>query len=156
MQSMMNGSLTAGTGVVLPIEMAEEAGEENLFLFGLKAEEVTGSNGWNTAGLLRYYNEAEIRAALHMISSDSLSRCRPGISAVICDALPAASDHPRHLPALAPYPEEDRRLKDLYARRDDRTRKTILNVAASGKSSSDRTIARYATDIREVEPCPIP
>jgi starch phosphorylase len=61
-----------------------------------------------------------------------------------------------HLADLSSYLDADRRLCDLYADPDGWTRKAILNVAGSGKFSSDRTIAEYAADIWNVTPCPIP
>jgi glycogen phosphorylase len=64
-------------------------------------------------------------------------------------------DHYMHLADLRSYLEADQRLVDLYADPDGWTRKAILDVAASGKFSSDRTIAEYAADIWHVEPCPV-
>ncbi len=61
-----------------------------------------------------------------------------------------------HLADLKSYLEADQRLRDLYSDPDAWTRKAILNVAASGKFSSDRTIAEYAADIWKVESCPVP
>jgi starch phosphorylase len=64
-------------------------------------------------------------------------------------------DHYMHLADLTSYLEADRRLCDLYADPDGWTRKAIVNVAGSGKFSSDRTIAEYAADIWNVKPCPV-
>jgi len=61
-----------------------------------------------------------------------------------------------HLADLTSYLEADRRLRDLYADPDAWARKAMLNVAGSGKFSSDRTIAEYAAEIWKVEPCPVP
>ena len=72
MKFMMNGALTVGTRDGATIEMAEEAGEENLFLFGLTAEQVTGSRGWYNPRW-HYDNEPETRAALDLIFSDHFS-----------------------------------------------------------------------------------
>ena len=60
-----------------------------------------------------------------------------------------------HLADLRSYLETDRGLTDLYARRDEWARKAILNVAGSGKFSSDRTIAQYAAEIWQAKPCPV-
>ena len=65
-------------------------------------------------------------------------------------------DHYMHLADLKSYLDADHRLCELYADSEGWTRKAILNVAASGKFSSDRTITEYARDIWQVEPCPIP
>jgi starch phosphorylase len=61
-----------------------------------------------------------------------------------------------HLADLKSYLEADQRLRELYANPDEWIRKTVLNVAGSGKFSSDRTITEYATQIWEVKPCPVP
>ena len=61
-----------------------------------------------------------------------------------------------HLADLRSYLEADRRLLELHGNQDAWARKAILNVASSGKSSSDRTIAKYTADIWKVKPCPIP
>src|SRR5437773_6646585 len=143
MKFMMNGALTVGTRDGATIEMAEEAGEENMFLFGLTVEEVENSRTWYDPHW-HYENEPETRAALDLIFSDYFSRNEPGIFAPLRDALLTAGDHYMHLADLGSYLEADRRLEQLYADRKGWIRKAILNVAASGKFSSDRTIAEYA------------
>jgi starch phosphorylase len=155
MKFMMNGALTIGTRDGATIEMAQEAGEENFFLFGLTAEQVAGSRGWYNPHW-HYEHEPETRAALDMISSNYFSRNEPGIFAPLSDALLTSGDHYMHLADLKSYLEADQRLGELYAHPEEWTRKAILNVAASGKFSSDRTISEYATQIWEVKPCPVP
>jgi starch phosphorylase len=108
MKFMMNGALTVGTHDGATIEMAEEAGEENFFLFGLTA-----------------------------------------------DALLTHGDFYMHLADLTSYGQAHERLGRLYADPDAWARRAILNVAGSGKFSSDRTIAEYANDIWRVKPCPV-
>jgi glycogen phosphorylase len=154
MKFMMNGALTIGTRDGATIEMAQEAGEENFFLFGLTAEQVAGSRGWYNPQW-HYEHEPETRAALDLISSNHFSRNEPGVFAPLCDTLLRHGDHYMHLADLKSYLEADQRLRDLYADSDEWARKAILNVAGSGKFSSDRTIAEYAADIWEVKPCPV-
>ena len=72
------------------------------------------------------------------------------------EALLTGGDHYMHLADLASYLEADRRLLDLYADQQGWTRKAILNIAGSGKFSSDRTIAEYAAEIWDAKPCPVP
>jgi starch phosphorylase len=155
MKFMMNGALTVGTRDGATIEMAEEAGEENLFLFGLTVEEVANSQGWYNPHW-HYEHDPETRAALDLISSDYFSRNEPGIFAPIHDTLLASGDHYMHLADLVSYCQAQDRLGELYANPDEWARKAILNVASSGKFSSDRTIHEYATEIWKAEPCPIP
>jgi glycogen phosphorylase len=154
MKFMMNGALTIGTRDGATIEMAEEAGEHNFFLFGLTAEQVAGSRGWYNPHW-HYENEQETRAALDLIFSDHFSRNEPGVFAPLRDTLLTQGDHYMHLADLQSYLAADQRLVALYADRNAWARKAILNVASSGKFSSDRTIAQYATDIWKAEPCPV-
>jgi glycogen phosphorylase len=154
MKLMMNGALTIGTRDGATIEMAAAAGEENFFLFGLSAEEVANSRGhydprWH------YDNDPETRAALDLIGGDHFSRNEPGIFAPILDALLGQGDRYRHLADLVSYSEAHLRLGEVYADQEQWSRKAVLNIAASRRFSSDRTIAEYARDIWHVEPCPV-
>jgi len=155
MKFMINGALTIGTRDGATIEMAEEAGEENFFLFGLTAAQVEGSRGWYNPHW-HYDNEPETRAALDLISEDYFSRYEPGIFAPLRDALLTRGDHYMHLADLQSYLGADHRLTALYADSHEWARKAILNVAGSGRFSSDRTIAQYAADIWHARPCPVP
>ncbi len=154
MKFMMNGALTIGTRDGATIEMAEEAGEENFFLFGLTAQQVADSRGWYSP-YWHYDHEPETRAALDLIFSDHFSRHEPGVFIPLRDVLLTHGDHYLHLADLAPYLAADERLVDLYGDADAWARRAILNVAASGRFSSDRTIAEYAADIWKVKPCPV-
>jgi starch phosphorylase len=155
MKFMMNGALTLGTRDGATIEMAQEAGEENFFLFGLTAEQVANSRGWYKPAW-HYDNEPETKAALDTIFSDHFSRQEPGVFAPLRETLLTGGDHYMHLADLTSYLDADQRLLRSYTHQDDWARKAILNVAGSGKFSSDRTIAEYASNIWNVEPCPVP
>jgi len=133
--------------------MAAAAGEENFFLFGLNAEQVAGCEWYNPHW--HYENEPETRAALDLIAGDHFSRHEPGVFASLLDAVLWQGDHYRHLADLKSYAEAHQRLGELYADKEAWTRKVILNIAGSGRFSSDRTIAEYARDIWKVEPCPV-
>ncbi len=154
MKFMTNGALTVGTRDGATIEMAEEAGEENFFLFGLTAEQVAQSRtSYNPHW--HYEHESETRTALDLIFADHFSRTEPGVFAPLRDTLLTNGDHYMHLADLKPYLEADQRLVELYGDPEAWARKAILNVAGSGKFSSDRTIAEYAAGIWNVEPCPV-
>jgi len=155
MKFMMNGALTIGTRDGATIEMASEAGEENFFLFGLTAEQVIGSRGWYNPHW-HYEHEPETRQALDLIFSDYFSPYEPGVFEPLREMLLTHGDHYMHLADLKSYLEADERLSALYANPDEWARKAILNVAGSGKFSSDRTIAEYAADIWRIKACPIP
>ena len=107
MKFMMNGALTIGTRDGATIEMAEAAGEENFFLFGLTAEQVASSRGWYSPQW-HYENEPETRAALDLIFSDHFSRYEPGIFEPLREALLTHGDHYMHLADFAAYLEADR------------------------------------------------
>ncbi len=154
MKFMMNGALTVGTRDGATIEMAEEAGEENMFLFGLTVEKVENSRGWYSP-YWHYEHEPETRAALDLIFSDHFSRNEPGVFGPLRDTLLTLGDHYMHLADLTSYCQAQERLGALYADPGAWAHKAILNVANSGKFSSDRTIAEYASEIWKVEPCPV-
>jgi starch phosphorylase len=154
MKFMMNGALTIGTRDGATIEMAQEAGEENFFLFGLTAQQIADSRGWYSPWW-HYEHEPETRAALDLVFSDHFSRTEPGVFAPLRDALLTHGDPYMHLADLRSYLEADGRLVALYADPQAWSGKVILNVAASGKFSSDRTIAEYAKHIWNARACPV-
>jgi starch phosphorylase len=155
MKFMMNGALTIGTRDGATIEMAQEAGEENFFLFGLTAQQVADSRNWYDPQW-HYDNEPETRAALDLIFSDHFSANERGVFEPLRDTLLTHGDHFMHLADLKSYLEADRRVVKLYADPEEWGRRAILNMASSGKFSSDRTIAQYAAEIWDVKPCPVP
>ena len=116
MKFMMNGALTIGTRDGATIEMAEEAGEENFFLFGLTAEQVAASRGWYNPQW-HYENEPETRAALDLIFSDYFSRNEPGAFSPLRDMFLTGGDFYMHLADLKSYLEADQRLMDCTSTR---------------------------------------
>ena len=100
-------------------------------------------------------NEPETRAALDLIFSDHFSRDEQGVFAPLRDAVLTHGDQYMHLADLRSYMEADQRLLRLYDDTEGWSRKVILNLAASGKFSSDRTIAEYAAGIWNAQPCPV-
>jgi starch phosphorylase len=154
MKFMMNGALTIGTRDGATIEMAEEAGEENFFLFGLTAEQVANSRSWYSPRW-HYEHDPEIRAALDAIFSNHFSENEAGAFEPLRDALLTHGDYYMHLADLRSYLEASERLGVLYQDPEGWARKAILNVAGSGKFSSDRTIGEYAAEIWNAKPCPV-
>ena len=155
MKFMMNGALTIGTRDGATIEMAEEVGEENIFLFGLRAEQVAASRGWYNPWW-HYNNEPETRRALDMIKSGSFSPGQPDLFMPIWDTLLPGGDHYMHLADLTAYVQTQVRVEELFGQREEWAAKAILNVASSGKFSSDRSIAEYTTEIWHAQPCLVP
>ena len=155
MKFMMNGALTVGTRDGATIEMAREAGEDNFFLFGLSAEQVAASRGWYNP-FWHYENDLETRDALDLIFGDHFSRHEPGVFAPLRDTLLTGGDHYMHLADLGSYAAAQARAVALYANPNAWAEKALINVASSGRFSSDRTIAEYATGIWNTEPSPVP
>ncbi|HME69424.1 MAG TPA: glycogen/starch/alpha-glucan phosphorylase [Myxococcota bacterium] len=155
MKFMMNGALTLGTRDGATIEMAKEGGEENFFLFGLTAQQVAESRGWYKPQW-HYDHEPETRTALDLVFSDQVSRDEPGVFSPLREALLTDGDYYMHLADLRSYLEADAQLSDLYRDREVWVRKAILNVGSSGRFSSDRTIAEYASEIWHLKPCRVP
>lgn len=154
MKFMMNGALTIGTRDGATIEMAEEAGEENFFLFGLTAQQVADSRSWYNPWW-HYHNEPEIGSTLEFLFSDHFCRYEPDIFLPIRDALLARGDYYMHLADLTAYDKAQNQVAALYRNTDAWAHKALLNVACSGKFSSDRTIKEYAEDIWHTKPCPV-
>ena len=154
MKFMMNGALTIGTRDGATIEMAAEAGEEHFFLFGLSAEQVAETRGWYSPQW-HYQNEPETRAALDLIAADHFSQGESGVFDPILRVLLRDGDYYMHLADLKAYSQAQQQLGELYARPEAWARKAILNIAASGKFSSDRTVGEYAREIWKIEPCAV-
>ena len=114
MKLMMNGALTVGTRDGATIEIAEEAGEDNVFLFGLSTEQVEASRGWYSPWW-HYDNEPETRAALDLIRADHFNPDEPGIFQPIWDTLLTEGDYYMHLADLSAYAAAQARVGALYA-----------------------------------------
>ncbi|MHC4506761.1 MAG: glycogen/starch/alpha-glucan phosphorylase, partial [Planctomycetota bacterium] len=154
MKFMLNGALTIGTLDGANIEIMEEVGAENMFIFGLTAEEAEDLapryDPWE-----RYQNDAETREALDLVFSGHFDGGESGIFEPIKEALLEHGDRYMHLADLPSYAEAHARVDGLYRDPGSWTRSAVLNVAGSGRFSSDRTIAEYTRDIWHVEPCPV-
>ena len=156
MKFMMNGALTVGTRDGATIEIAEEVGPENIFLFGLTADEVASSSPWYSP-YWHYDHEPETRAAIDLLFSDHINSGEAGLYEPIHQSLLAHGDHYMHLADLRSYVQAQERIGALY-RQDPSgwTARAIVNVAGSGRFSADRTISEYAREIWDAKPCPVP
>jgi starch phosphorylase len=151
MKLALNGALTIGTLDGANIEIREEVGEENIFIFGLTAEGVAklrqdGYNAWDY-----YHRHSELKQVLDMISSGYFSRNEPLLFQPIIDSLTKSNDYFMVLADYADYILCQQRVDELYRQPKEWTRKAILNVANMGKFSSDRTIKEYAEEIWDVK-----
>jgi len=154
MKLQLNGALTIGTLDGANVEILEEVGKDNIFIFGLTADEVKERratyNPWDI-----YRNDEEIRCAIDFIERDFFNMMEPGIFRPVIDSLLQDGDRYMLLADLRAYIETQERVDAEYQDRENWISKCILNVARSGKFSSDRTIQEYASQIWHVEPCEI-
>jgi len=151
MKFALNGALTIGTWDGANIEIAENVGLENIFVFGLRTEQVAAlrASGYNPR---RYYeNNFDLKSAIDRIAEGAFSPEDPGRFHDITRTL-LESDYYLLLADYADYVATQLKVDDLYRRPTEWSRKAILNVAGMGPFSSDRTIREYAEDIWGVKP----
>ncbi|KAI7805763.1 putative glycogen phosphorylase, partial [Triplophysa rosa] len=151
MKFMLNGALTIGTMDGANVEMAEEAGEENLFIFGMRVEEVAEMDKEGYDAMQYYENLPELKQAIDQIKSGYFSPKQPEMFSDIINML-FHHDRFKVFADYESYVKCQERVSALYKDQTEWTRVVIKNIAASGKFSSDRTIKEYATEIWGVEP----
>ena len=151
MKFMMNGALTLGTYDGANVEIHREVGDENMFLFGLRTEDVAKlrptyvSKDW-------YAKDPEIKQALDMIKSNVFSLLEPGLFEPILRSLLDYNDYYMLLADLRSYSEAQDRVDAAYRDAKKWNRMSLVNVARSGFFSSDRSVMEYARDIWHVSP----
>ncbi|CAA7625642.1 glycogen phosphorylase [Candidatus Terasakiella magnetica] len=147
MKMSMNGALTIGTWDGANVEICEEVGEENMFLFGLTAQDVARRriDGYDAGAAVRA--NADLSQVLDMIGSGFFSPDQPDRFQQLVDLLTHGGDHYLLSADFPLYMAAQERVDQTYRNAEDWTRKAILNVARMGKFSSDRTVAEYARDI---------
>jgi len=152
MKFMLNGALTIGTLDGANVEMAEEVGNDNIFIFGMTVDEVDQKrkNGYNPR---EYYDRnPELKLVLDQIQGGFFSPEDPNLFHDIVDSLLNHGDHYMLLADYDSFVKTQEKVDQLYNNPMEWTKKCLLNIAASGKFSSDRTIAEYARDIWHTEP----
>ncbi len=154
MKFSMNGALTIGTLDGANVELREEVGAENFFLFGLTAEQVqdSWSNGYDPMAI--YRGNDELRAAIDLIGNGHFSRGDRELFRPLVDSL-LQGDPYRLLADYASYIDCQGQVSTAYRDPEHWTRMSILNVARMGKFSSDRSIREYSEQIWKVKPVKI-
>jgi len=155
MKFALNGALTIGTLDGANIEIMEEVGRENIFIFGMNATEVGGlrERGYNPR---EYYNgNRELRRVLDMVASGYFSPGSPELFTPLTDSLLNLGDHYMLLADYASYVACQDEVGALFRQQDEWARRAILNCAGMGKFSSDRTIEEYAREIWGITPVDI-
>ncbi len=155
MKFALNGALTIGTLDGANIEIMEEVGRENIFIFGLDAAGINRvrRDGYNPRGI--YETDAGLRRVLDMIGDGSFSPEDRGLFRPIVDALLNHGDRYMLLADYESYVKCQDLVSETYRDEERWTRMSILNVVRMGKFSTDRTIAEYAGEIWGVKPVPI-
>lgn len=155
MKLALNGALTIGTLDGANIEIKNEVGEENIFIFGMTAEEVLNKkrSGYNPQ---EYYERIpELKKILDMVAGGYFSPSNPELFKPIIDSLLYQGDPYMLLADFESYRQCQQRVSQSYLDPEAWSQKSILNVANMGKFSSDRTIAEYAREIWNVKPVSI-
>jgi starch phosphorylase len=152
MKFAMNGALTIGTLDGANVEIMEEVGQENIFIFGLTAPEVADIWARGNDPRWWYEGDAELKRAVDMIADGAFSPGEPGLFAPIIDNLLNKGDHYLVLADYRSYIQAQERAGALYQDKEEWTRKSILNTANMGKFSSDRAVMEYARDIWDIQP----
>ena len=154
MKFALNGALTIGTWDGANIEIAQEVGLDNIFIFGNRTEQVTHLRGYGYEPASYYHANFDLKYAIDRLAEGAFSPEEPGRYRDIVNNL-LEVDHYQLLADYADYVKAQDRVDALYQRPSDWTRSAIYNVAGMGKFSSDRTIREYAQDIWGVQPLPV-
>ena len=151
MKFMMNGALTIGTLDGANIEMREEVGDENFFLFGLTAEQVeaqrTSHNPHDIIG-----SDEDLRRVMQLLGSGHFNQSEPHIFDPIIHSLTSYGDYWMTTADFRSFVDAQQRAAEAFRDHEHWTRMSILNTAASGKFSSDRTIREYNEEIWKLTP----
>lgn len=155
MKFAMNGALTIGTLDGANIEIREEVGEENIYIFGHTAEQIREMRQQGSyAPRALYESHPDIRRVMDTFLSDLFCPHEPGLFRWIFDSLVHQGDYYFHLADLPSYIQAQELASQEYQQPEIWTRKAILNVAHMGKFSSDRTVSEYARDVWHIRPVP--
>jgi starch phosphorylase len=151
MKFAMNGALTIGTLDGANIEIGEEVGDDNIFIFGLKAEEIQAMREKDSYDPWVYYQDPAVKRVIDTFNSTRFCAEDPGIFEWLFESL-TTQDSYFHLADFPAYIAAQEQVGQNYLNRTDWARKAILNVARIGKFSSDRTISEYAKEIWQISP----
>ena len=152
MKFALNGALTIGTLDGANIEIMEEVGRDNIFIFGLNAEEVDALRSGGYAPRVLYEADPELKGTLDLIREGFFSPEEPRLFHPLVQALLDQGDYFLVLADFRAYLEAQDRVGEVYADREEWARPSILTTARTGLFSSDRSILEYAGEIWNVTP----
>jgi starch phosphorylase len=151
MKFMINGAVTIGTLDGANIEILEEVGDDNFFLFGLTAEEVEATRA-NYAPDIIIDGDPDLQRVMKILDSDRFNRLEPGLFDPIIDAIRSPHDPWLIAADFRSFVDAQERVAAAFRDRDRWTRMSILNTARSGKFSADRTMREYNEEIWKLTP----
>jgi starch phosphorylase len=154
MKLMMNGAITIGTLDGANIEIREEVGDENFFLFGLTQEQIGAMRGHYDPMAMIDQNE-DLQQVLHLLESGYFNQFEPGIFDDLIHSIKSTDDPWMTIADFRSFIDIQKRVEDAYRDKDQWTKMSILNCANSGKFSTDRTISEYNRDIWKLTPQPV-
>ncbi len=154
MKFMMNGAITIGTLDGANIEILEEVGEENFFMFGLTSEEVDELR-WNYDPHEVINHDDDLQRVMNLLRCNHFNLFEGGLFDPIINAICSPHDPWMVAADFRSFVDAQRRVADAYQNRERWTRMSILNTACSGKFSTDRTISDYNEDIWHLKAMPI-
>jgi len=154
MKLMMNGAITIGTLDGANIEIREEVGDENFFLFGLTEAEIEARRDHYDPLAIIDHDE-DLQQVLHLLESGYFNQFEPGIFDDLIYSIKSSNDPWMTIADFRSYIDAQQRVEDAYRDKDHWTKMSILNCANSGKFSTDRTINEYNRDIWQLTPQPV-
>jgi len=153
MKLMMNGAITIGTLDGANIEIREEVGDENFFLFGLTEEQIEARRP-HYDPLEMIDQDEDLRQVMHLLESGYFNQFEPGIFDDLINSIKSPHDPWMTIADFRSFIDAQKRVEDAYRDKDHWTKMSILNCASSGKFSTDRTIGEYNKDIWKLTPQP--
>jgi len=154
MKLMMNGALTIGTLDGANIEIREEVGDENFFLFGLTEEQIEARREHYDPYAIIDQDE-DLQRVMNLLESGHFNQFEPGIFDELIASIKSKFDPWMTIADFRSYIDAQKRVESAYQDKDHWVRMSILNCANSGKFSTDRTIGDYNRDIWKLEPVPV-
>ena len=156
MKLALNGALTIGTLDGANIEIKEEVGDENIFIFGMTVDEVNSLRASGYSPWEFYHKNEELRAAIDWIGSDYFTPGEHGAFSSLRHSLLDGGDPFMVLADFESYCAAQAKVDEAFRDKDRWARMAILNTARVGKFSSDRTIREYSEEIWNLKPIPVP
>lgn len=156
MKLALNGAITIGTLDGANVEILEEVGEENIFIFGLTVEQVEALRAEGYSPYHYYYKNKELRNIIDWVGSDSFTPKEPGVLAPLRHSLLDGGDPFLVLADYEAYTAKQLEVDQAFRDKENWARMAIMNTARVGKFSSDRTIQQYATEVWNLKPVKIP